>query len=535
MGWPPDVLAATVMLVAVLAWAVAEWANGRPPRHAVATMGRHLLLEAFRRYAFVPPKPQAPKLDRVHRFMDELFGRQREVVDAIFERGLRRLAAYCTRRAGKTTLFAFLLLYTALRFPGVLCTYYAITRIRAKQLIWEELQRLNRVYALGFTFNSTELEAKSPTGSTIRLTGADKLSEAQKKLGDKNKLAIVDEAQLYDDRVLDLLVNRVLRPTLMDLRGAMVLGGTPGLVCAGLWYGITRNEDEVSEDARAPGWEVFEWSLFENPALPHAREEVESEIKDLGLSWTSPSVLREYGDQNNRPRWVNDEEGRFWAFSPTRNTYDGNLPDPGRHTWMKVVGVDLGEWFAIEVWAFAETHDTLFEVESVKVKGKTPSEWVEMLEDAIERHGPIAVAVDYGGLGVHFITEWQTRFGLPVEPAEKQKKAAFVALMNDDLMRGKVKLLVDSPLAKEMSTLQRSKDDPAQPAAGMRDDSADAGLYGWRHAYHYLGRDEESGKSPPGSPERENAEARRRKEEAEDRAAREQEDDDWGGGGNWDE
>lgn len=131
---------------------------------------RLLLVEAFRRFAYVPAKAVVDTGLRALRFLQALFGLQTNVVDIVLSGAKRRLAVFCTRRAGKTTLFGTLLLAVAFTFPGVLCTYFAITRLRAKQLLWDELKRIDREYALGVKFNETELEARTGNGSIIRLT-----------------------------------------------------------------------------------------------------------------------------------------------------------------------------------------------------------------------------------------------------------------------------------------------------------------------------------------------------------------------------
>lgn len=481
----------------------------------MSTERRHLQMEAYRRWSHKPAAKATAALEVTLRFMAALFELQTQVVDAV-EKGVRRIATFCTRRAGKTTLFATLLIFVAHTYPGVLCTYYAITRIRAKQLIWDELKRIDRDFALGMKFNETELEVRARTGSVIRLTGADKLSEAQKKLGDKNKLAIVDEAQLYAPEVLDILVNRVLRPTLLDLRGALVLGGTPGIVCDGLWYEITRNENADSEEKRAKGWTVYEWSLFQNPTLPHAREEVEKEISESGWSWTTPQVLREYGDKLGRPRWVNDANALFYKFDEAKNRYDGTLPKG--HVWLFVQGVDLGhdDAYAREVWAFSETCRDIYEVESFKKSGLTPSDWRADIERGIQRWNPVVTVVDTGGLGKASVEEWKQRWGMNLRAAQKQNKADYVALYNDDLSSARAKFLPDSEVPGEMKRLPKDPRDPLAEHPGFPNHSCDASLYGWREAKHWLG-EEKRPPPPPGSPEAAQAEADRLEREDADR------------------
>jgi hypothetical protein len=474
---------------------------------------RHLAREAYRRLVPQPRLVAVDAGDRATRFLAQLFDKQREFIES----PSRRKVAFCTRRAGKTKLFASYLLAVALK-TGALCTYYAITRIRAKQLIWDELKALSNAYALDCTFNETELEARTPNGGIIRLTGADKMSEAEKKLGDKNAIAIIDESQLYPPNILDRLINRVLKPTLLDLRGSLVLGGTPGIVCSGFWYDITRNEGDESEAQRIRGWDVYEWSLFQNPFLPHAREEVDAEKRENGWADDDPRVLREYGDTEGRPRWVNDARALFYRYSEARNAFDEL---PSGHDWQHVVGVDLGydDAFAIVVWAFARTCPQLYERYEFEKSGLVPSEWREKLAEVIDTYRPIRVVADTGGLGKAIVEEWRKRWRMHVEAAEKQNKKAFVSLFNDDLTGGRIKVPRNSLLADEWKKLPKDPDNPEEEHPGFPNHRSDAALYSWREALHWLGRSPDE-QPQPGSREYAEAEARRHEDALEQRLSR---------------
>lgn len=529
MGWPPDVLAATFLLVAVLAWAVTEWANGRPPRHAVAAMGRHLLLEAHRRY--VQPGLEKARA-KVGRLGDMLATRFRQQIDVIQATG-RYIAVLCTRRAGKTELVPGRLFTTADKHPGTVLYYVAITGKRARELMWKPLLEANDRYQLGWKTNETRLTLTRADGTEIRLVGADKMRELEKRRGDKASIVIVDEAQSFPPVVLTALIDDVLGPALVDVRGTFVLLGTPGIICAGRWYEITRNEDDDSRSKREKRWDVYEWSALDNP---HVSANVALEIseRDENFGPDNPSTLREW-----RGRWVNDSSALFYAYNPKRNDYHV-LPNV---TWTHVMGVDLGtdDAFAYCVWAFSEESRELYEVDSFSESGLTPSQWVQHIKSAADKWNPVSIRVDTGGLGKAIVTEWQDRESLPIEAAEKANKPAYVKLLNDDLLESRIKVRPGSPLANEWIVLpkkqpERGKSPPLTPQEDERfpNHVADCALYSWREALHYLGRNPKP-REDANSAEAQNAAARRRKEEAEDRAAREQEDDDWGGGGSWDE
>jgi hypothetical protein len=101
--------------------------------------------------------------------------------------------------------------------------YVAITRERAKDLLWGHLKAINYRHQLGMKSNEQELTMTLPEGlggSIIKLTGADKAKEIEKRRGDKLRRVRVDEAQTFA-AYLKPFIEDVLDPALMDLQGDM--------------------------------------------------------------------------------------------------------------------------------------------------------------------------------------------------------------------------------------------------------------------------------------------------------------------------
>jgi len=434
---------------------------------------------------------QQNPMERLKEYVGTLFQKQREVLGC----SARKVAVLCTRRAGKTHQVPAALFTAAEENPGCVILFIGRTRIRAKQLAWEGLLKANEAYRLGFTVNKSDLTLTHPSnGAQIRLVGADDKLAPEKLRGDKLAKVIIDETQSIPEDVLRTLVEDVLWQALLDVSGQLVLMGTPGYVCSGYWYSLTRNEDEKSRAQRAAGWVVFEWSGLDNTALNHKGQricdlfaaELAALEADPAKGPTHPSVVREM-----KGRWATDVGGLFYAFVVERNTYEGVLPRG--HEWRKALGVDLGKTFAIEVLAFSPTHPIIYEVDSLKVRESTPSVWLGHVQRFLEEHQPDVAVVDTGGLGAAIVEEWQAE-GLPVEPAEKVKRDSYIALLNADLENGKAKAKVGSALAGEWATLPKDPNTPPgkppQPKPGHDDHSADAALYAWRKARQLAGRED---------------------------------------------
>lgn len=437
--------------------------------------------------------------DQVRRIRAELYDKQQ----AIFMDKSRRVGVLGTRRAGKTEIWTRRATCTGLERPRSITRIWAINKLRCKEMIWEPLQLLCARHKIQATFNDTTLTAKLANGSEIRLLGADKEKEAQKKRGDKTACEIVLEAQMYGG-YLKSLVEDVAGPCLFDLQGTFYLEGTPGMVCGGYWYDVSGREDHATRwqshgasDGTGAGWEMHHLNVLSNPFLPHALEELKALKKARRWTDTNPTYVREW-----LGRWVNDFDALFYAFDPVRNTFkpspDGVEPwGPG---WMHTLGWDLGfrDDMALAVWGFNPKLPDLYEAFSWKKPGAPAEEVIEQIVQLEKRKfNFVRMVADTGGGGRMYVEEVQKRFPYSFEAAKKTEKYEHVRLMNDDLRGGFIKLMAGSPYAEEIAELPKKQPwpDPENPEAPPQEHPlfanhcCDAGLYAYRGAMHYLHRE----------------------------------------------
>lgn len=444
-------------------------------------------------------------------YLSTLFRQQREVLEC----NAPLVAILTPRRSGKSTLTPAKLFSAAERNPGTVIYYvHPDGGKRAGETLFGpdiNLEHLAEEYRLPYKVNLHEKKlTHRKNGTEIRLRGADDMREAKKFRGDKVSLVLVEEAQNATPAILKALVDSELGPALADVGGQLVVQGTPGEVCYGPWYEVTRNEDAESLAKRRKGWRVFEWSPLDNPhmmraelgfqaaltiatkLLPYTDMSLEQLLELLvrggpqgralaeALAAPDPTLLREWFG-----RWVRDSASLFYAFNPAFNVYSpGQLPQG--HVWYFVVGVDLGtgDAYAHHVWAFSPTCDTLYEVESFSKAGLDSEDWRNLVRQVTRRWNPVGVVVDEGGLGKGVAQGWRDKYGMPVEPASKQHKNAAVATLNGELRAGRVKLLVEPYEDKqrdrvsagvttaEMAVLRKNPNGPPDKAP-MEDPSQD--------------------------------------------------------------
>lgn len=435
-----------------------------------------------------------------------LFDLQREVVSA----SVKRKALVCGRRGGKTTMDARLDLQSALLNPPhgedeSITAYVAPTKGQAKRLMWGRLATVSAQLGVALSMNSSDLIARTAAGAQIWLMGADDPRDIERLRGFAYRRVIIDEAQAL---TIDFeeLIEDVLDPALADYDGDMILTGTPNASCVGYFHDATTGA--LQDDLGDPMWRTWSWTLLDNPCFPRwrgredwrarAAEFMETKRRVNGWAEDHPTYQREW-----LGRWVRDDGALVYQYSPTRNDWDGVLPEG--HKWHHVLGVDLGQRdaFALVCWAYSRTLPDLFCAESWKAGGLSINDWARFIDDWQRRYKPAVTVADMGGLGKAIVEDINARYGLGIVAAEKTAKLAAIESFNSDLLSAWTHIPRHGPYARELSTIQwaetragidRTKEDPRYP-----NDLADAGLYGYRAARSYTWKPEEH--QPPAGTE----------------------------------
>ena len=361
---------------------------------------------------------------------------------AFIDDAAQRKFAICTRRSAKSYSMGLMLVATALKHPGGVGLYCAITREEAKRIVWRPiLMAIEEQIHAGMRFGEAALEVEFPNRSRIYLVGADANSSEKRKLkGQKFRLVCIDEAQDIVNG-LDDLVHDVLEPAVAEHHGQIVLGGTPGEIRAGYFWRMTSGQ--------VPGWSRHSWSWRDNP---HVSAEMERFLKaklasDPGFVSTSAYKRNWLGE------WVADEAHLCYSgFGP-----HAVIPcEPRDMTgWTMVLGVDLGynDDSAFVVSAYGPHDPTLYVLSAEKAPGMDLTDVAQKTRSLQDRRGIGLVVAD--GANKQGLAELENRHGLSLLPSEKTDKATFMDLLSDDLRRGRVKLVgpATAQLQTELSEL----------------------------------------------------------------------------------
>lgn len=423
------------------------------------------------------------------KLVSELFDRQQD-----FHRDpSRRKAVLGSRRAGKTELWCRIATIAALKNPRGFVRIWHSSRLLAKDMLWMPLQYTLRRHGVKFSANETELTITFENGSTIKLVGADKDKEAQKKRGFKTVLEIILEAQNFGS-YLRSMVEDVIDPSLLDNQGTLCMEGTPGALCTGYWFQVSGGGPRAAARWESEGgeWSCHRWTMLDNPYIPHGRADLEKKKATRRWEDGNPTYLREWCGI-----WVNDLTALFYKFDLTRNTYSYNELEPWGPGWQHSLGWDLGfrDDMALVIWGWHTDYEDLYEVFSWKKSEALAAEVMEVIETQERTKGLnfVAQVADTGGGGKMYVEEVMSRYTRSFTPAKKTEKYEHVKLFNDELTTGHIKLRRGSELQQEMASLMKDPDwpPPDKPEAPPREEPShpnhcsDAGLYSWRAAWHY--------------------------------------------------
>lgn len=319
-----------------------------------------LALAELRRRHTIKQEKARPSARRAFAFVGTFFRRQ-----SWFARDpAKRKAALTTRRAGKSTALAGILLEAAQNEPWTTCIFIALTRKQAQKIMWKELFRLNEKYSLGLKFNKTTLTATLRNGSEIMVCGATDDRDIDRLRGQPFLVCAIDEAGSFPEDLLEELVKEVLGPATLDYDGQILLTGTPTAACAGLFYRATTGDvdkrgkptpsyqshppkkwetgdDPPADAGKRKGWAVHGWTLHDNPYVPKAGSRFKTAAEWLawlreeeGIAENDPAYLREYCRM-----WIKDETSLVY---PEINEVSAIARAPAPDDWRAPAGEQRG-------------------------------------------------------------------------------------------------------------------------------------------------------------------------------------------------
>lgn len=361
----------------------------------------------------------------------ELLAPQRKVL----EDASRYITMCCSRRAGKSELCERLIAATLEECgPNEWVVYGARTLGIAKDIIWSGLVAINDRYQLGWHINHSELSIATPRGGRFRLFGVDDRASIDKVRGKKYRLVICDEASTYQEH-LQNLIEQAFLAGLTDLRGRIILAGTPGYVKAGYWY--------QASQGKLKGWSNHHWTIFDNHYIPDVPQEL-ADIRDrFGWDENHPTYLCEY-----LGIWADNSTMLVVDYDDKRNAVYAMPEHYDKKTWRHVIASDYGynDACAWKVVAVDPHSDDRYVVKYVAESGLLGDRPVDIQRELVEEFDTTYAVGDPSAGGKTFYETYNAKhgkkMGCVVRAANKMDLLGSIRTVNAELRTGRLKFLM---------------------------------------------------------------------------------------------
>jgi len=316
----------------------------------------------------------------------------------------------------------------------------------------------------GANWNGTEKRWTFPSGAVLQFGYCETARDVYRYQGAEFQCVCVDELTQWAEQPYRYLLSRLRRAVGVEVPLRMRSASNPGGI-GHEW--VKRRFLDVPEGRRFV------------PALLDDNPHVDAEAYRHALDQLDSTTRKQLLDGV----WTRDAGGLVYRYAEERNGIQ-NIPILSTY----LVGIDYGytDATAFCVLGWRDHDPTVYVVECYKRAGLTPSDAAEEAHALSRLYAPVKMVGDVGGLGKGYAEEARRRFALPIEPADKVNKRGYIALINGDLERGRIKVDPQrcAELVAEWAELPWTEDH-AKEAEGFDNHCADACLYAWRAASAY--------------------------------------------------
>lgn len=261
----------------------------------------------------------------IYMILHTLFDKQLQVLNA----GNGTLLVCCSRRAGKSHVLVAASIIECMRKPNTTCIYIGETAELTEGLIDDAMNKIIDECHLqnkhGKRFNWRHMD----NGSKLLVRGLSNTKDPDQIRGKGAKIVVIDEFFHLKGELLEYLQREVLKPMQMDYADdyKFVCSGTPPKIKGS--FG----------EAAWKTWEVphFTWTWRDNPhpsSLEARQAFVEKEIQDMGLTWDTAFVRREYNGE-----WAYDDDLQLY---PNYKVFDPSESFPAWKISRIFIGLDYG-------------------------------------------------------------------------------------------------------------------------------------------------------------------------------------------------
>ena len=211
------------------------------------------------------------------------------------ESSSRRKCYICSRRTGKSYEESYeMVKHCLIGYDEILvddrvvkkprcAVYIGLTKQKAANIMWDNLKEIIEYTHIPVNrIDNSEYRIDFANGAYLALEGNSSKAERNKIRGSDWSMAIVDECQ--NQQSLAYLYDSILNPIIKPRNGVMIFSGT-GPLTRGYWSNII--------EGITPGWEIFHYTIYDNPTILNPEDILKEEAERLGGE-NNPVYKREW-------------------------------------------------------------------------------------------------------------------------------------------------------------------------------------------------------------------------------------------------
>lgn len=390
---------------------------------------------------------------------------------AVWNDNSKRIALPAGRRSGKSYVIASLLLKHCLvgndnivdpktgltMMKKRLAYYIGLTHERAVSIIWQPLKDLIEAAHIPYSKidNGNHVVTLS-NGAQIVVYGNNSKAEREKLRGIDASMFCIDEMQSQSG--VAYLLESIIGPIVTGRDGTIILAGTAPVSAGTYWEEVMKGE---------AGYSIHKATMMDNPSIPSYDEALDKVLEDN--HWTRDNITfrREYlcelAYDTNR------------MIYPVRHYYD---VVPKQRAKAIYVGVDYGfvDSTAIAPIVILENGNAYL-VNEFKQSRMTASQIIDKINEMAEYMSK-TYGIDYSQIHVrtdtneqNIVRDIQNKYPrMDIQLAIKRGETAQIALVNDMLMSGDMKIKEAGPFDDECNRLVWKVSDNGVVEYGTIDD-----------------------------------------------------------------
>jgi hypothetical protein len=223
---------------------------------------------------------------QLYRIRQTLYDRQQEVFDNDMDKFIMNMSG---RRSGKSELNQRLIIKAALKNKDSICLYLNRNFDNAISQGYDTMVKILDELQIPYTGSRGNGVITFTNGTEVYYRGASNTVDIDKFRGiSKLDIAICDESGHL--KGLRYLINEVIQPATIDIKGTIILTGTPPRsknYCWQLWH---NNQANIKR---------YNWNFMSNPFIPDRDNVLQNVAEMNGVPIDSAFIRREYlGDMD---------------------------------------------------------------------------------------------------------------------------------------------------------------------------------------------------------------------------------------------